>query len=343
MNFEKFPSVEQFRSVVRRVTDHANLPTLALTLTLTFTGTVKLHGTNAGIRVNFTDEEYWAQSRGRDLSMVDDNAGFCAFTWLNVYEILDLRKELMWAMQSVGYYNMDNYSGAVFYGEWCGKGIQKGVAINALERMFVIFGIKLLRCDGRYEWLPDRLVRDVVSYDEDARIFNIFTFGSWKITIDFNRPELSQNNLIAYTEEVEKCCPVGKYFGVEGVGEGIVWRCITEPYNTDEYMFKVKGEKHSESRVKRLASMDIEKVNSIAEFADKVVTENRLQHGLEYLKENGLGLTMQHTGVFLKWLVEDCLKEETDTIEASGLTAKEVGKACGLKARVWYFQAIEER
>ena len=47
-----------------------------------------------------------------------------------------------------------------------------------------------------------------------------------------------------------------------------------KPYHCKD---KVKGEKHSSSKVKKLASVDVEKLNSIKDFVDYAVTESRLE------------------------------------------------------------------
>ena len=50
--------------------------------------------------------------------------------------------------------------------------------------------------------------------------------------------------MIEITEAVENECPVGKHFGVSGVGEGVVWTCVSEGWNDSGTWFKVKGEAH---------------------------------------------------------------------------------------------------
>ena len=50
--------------------------------------------------------------------------------------------------------------------------------------------------------------------------------------------------------------PVGKHFGNLGVGEGIVFTYLDEIGN--KYRFKSKGLKHSNSKVKTLASVNTE-------------------------------------------------------------------------------------
>jgi hypothetical protein len=130
-------------------------------------------------------------------------------------------------------------------------------------------------------------------------------------------------------------------FNINLVGEGIVWQCVTPGYEQSRVMFKVKGEKHSSSKVKTLASVDVEKVNSINEFADTVVTESRLTQGLEYLKVNNISIEPKSTPVFLKWIADDVVKEETDTLVASELEIKDVITRVKYVARTW-FLAQEE-
>jgi hypothetical protein len=175
----------------------------------------------------------------------------------------------------------------------------------------------------------------------EHRIFFINQFPTWELEIDFDYPELSSNKMIELTEEVEKECPVGKYFGVSGVGEGIVWKCHIEPYVGGDFMFKVKGEKHSVSKVKTLAAVDVEKVNSIKECVDKIITENRLNQGLDYLRTNHLEIIPQNLGIFIKWVTSDAIREELDTIVESGLIPKDVGSVASKVARDWFFRTTQ--
>ncbi len=98
---------------------------------------------------------------------------------------------------------------------------------------------------------------------------------------------------------------------------------------------------HGKSKVK-LASVDAEKVASVSEFVESVVTESRLNQGVEYLREQHLPLDQTSTGAFLKWIVNDVMKEEADTMEASLLTAKDVNGHISKKAREWFFAQIWE-
>src|ERR1700744_3145841 len=73
-----FPSIEQFRNVIRDVKDRANYHGIPLP-ELEFVGTVKLHGTNASVTIDTDTGELWAQSRSNVITPENDNAGFARF------------------------------------------------------------------------------------------------------------------------------------------------------------------------------------------------------------------------------------------------------------------------
>lgn len=319
----KYPSIELYKNIIRKVKERhdfqgkdengdvvykhlSNYPTMK------FVGTVKLHGTNAAI-VKHSDGRLEFQSRERVLSLEADNANFMQ-TMMSV--------DLDFLFTS---FKFNDY--CAVYGEWCGGNIQKGVAINGLPKMFVIFGVKV---DDKWVELPSYL------YSNENNIYNILQFPTYEIEIDFNAPELSQNKLIEMTLEVEDECPVGKYFGNVGVGEGIVFTAAED----QDYKFKSKGEKHSVSKVSKLNSIDTESLQEIKEFVELAVTENRLNQGLSVMQENGWTIEPKNTGEFLRWVVTDVLKEEKDTIDNSVLDDKKLKNAIVTKARIWYLNNL---
>jgi hypothetical protein len=207
------------------------------------------------------------------------------------------------------------------YGEWCGGNIQKGVAINGLSKMFIIFGYKI-----------DDVWCGISPQSNEQGIYHISQFPTYEVEIDFENPELIQNTLIEITNKVENECPVGKFFGVSGIGEGVVFQAFGNP----DYQFKSKGEKHSSSKVKSLNAVDVELVEEIKEFVDLAITENRLEQGLQYLQEMGFSLEPKSTGEFLSWIVKDVIKEEIDTIVANQFDVKKIKSAISVKARMWF-------
>jgi len=97
---------------------------------------------------------------------------------------------------------------------------------------------------------------------------------------------------------------------------------------------------HGKSKVKTLAAVDTEKVASIQEFIENVVTESRLNQGIDYLKEQNQPLNQTSTGIFLKWIVGDVIKEESDTMRDSLIEPKDVNGSISKKAREWYFSQV---
>lgn len=331
-----FPSINQFRNVVKTVREQACymgkndageaiFNPAPVYPKLSFTGTVKLHGTNAAIA--FDERGYTFQSRERVLTREADNAGFMAHMeqWLLPVSVM---------FQKIADLNNHNdvaISTIVVYGEWCGGNIQKGVAITGLPKMFVIFAVKI----------NDQWVETPNVSCPEASIYSTKQHTNFNIDIDFEHPEEAQNQLAKLTEVVEACCPVGLAHGIEGVGEGIVWRCDSNP--SSEYWFKVKGEKHSASKVKTLASVDVEAVEQINDFVTMAVTEARLEQGLHNLINEQLKpFAMTSMGDFIRWVHQDVLKEEADTLQASGIDYKKLGSPIALAAKRWFSNKLNE-
>ena len=323
----KFPSINQFRHCVREERYLAEQEGRT-DLKKKYRGTVKLHGTNAGVVWRPGKGGLTFQSRNRVLKVGDDNAGFAAY-----FSEEKNRYWLKLAMAEIALNNgVEPGSPLAVYGEWCGEGIQSGVAIAQLPKMFVIFAA---HAGGR--WLED--VR-FTPY-EDARVYSIMSFPTYEMEIDFAVPGLAQNDMVAITEQVEACCPVGKHFGVEGIGEGVVW--TPADVASSRYWFKVKGEKHSSSKVATLAAVDVELVAAKDELVNKVCTENRLKQALDHhLNEAKLTLEMRDIGHFLRWVFNDIEKEELDTITANGFAMKDLGKPISDKAKRFYMLEMQK-
>lgn len=339
--FCPFPEIGQYRQIVKTITEHnryigkdqngTSVYDFSKPLPVyKYTGTVKLHGTNAGVTIN-RDGEMYAQSRSNIISVGSDNAGFASF--------VESKKEVFQL-----FFNQLDFNGfdcITIFGEWCGGNIQKGVAINGLSKMFVVFDIKysyenIEQGDNMYA--SNELISSIKSPDNN--IFNIYNFTTYEVEIDFNRPEEVQNKIIELTLQVEDECPVGKHFGSVGVGEGIVFTYRNE--DGSKYRFKSKGLKHSNSKVKTLASVDTDKLNSIKEFVEYAVTENRLEQGVQTIFGTNGELDIKKTGEFLKWVVGDVFKEEMDTLVNSGLEPKEVTSAISVKGRDWLLEKINK-
>jgi len=335
-----YPSIEQFRNVISSINRQVSFAgfdeageaiynSLATKPTLTFKGTVKLHGTNAGVSYNYNDG-IWAQSRENIITPLKDNVGFAFFVhshenvFINLFDKLATNNKV----------DLSKFTLTIF-GEWVGKGIQKSVAISNLDKSLFIFGAKVSDPENEQKsyWIDTNDLRSPTD-----KIYNIEDYKTYSIDIDFNMPQLVQNDLIDMTIEVENECPVGKSFGFEGTGEGIVFVCN---FNGINYRFKSKGEKHSISKVKTLNSVDTEKLNSIAEFIEYAVTENRFNQAIEKVFE-GEKPDVKGIADVMRWMVADIVKEESDTLAANGLEPKEIGKYVSNKVRPMFFDLLNK-
>jgi hypothetical protein len=329
----KFGSIGQFKNIVKHVRDNAKYHGTPLP-TIKFTGTTKLHGTNFGIRLD-SDDAIRFQSREREISIESDNAGSAMFGERNVDLFRQTFANVLKARPDA------KGKTILIYAEFCAGNIQKAVALNQLEKMCVVFNITI--CDGeeKEELSKDEILSCLVK-SEEARIFCVYDFKTWEIDIDFNNPVAFQNQLFEWTTQVGDCCPVGKYFGVEGVGEGIV-------FSSDDfkYRFKVKDDRHVKGAhkvhtVKEVSPAEIERMNSIAEFVDTMVTEARLYQGIDKMKELGHPLENKSTSSYIKWCVQDTMKEEKDVIIASGFDVKEVMPKVSEKVKNFWCKYLEE-
>ena len=339
----KFPSIEQFRTIIATILRQFNFVGLDENgdaiydqtkpkPTLKFKGTVKLHGTNAAVSYNKTGG-LWAQSRENIITVEKDNAGFAFFVESNKEEFQKLITQVL--IEN----NLDSETHTVtIYGEWCGGNIQKGVGITNLPKSFFIFGVKVSPIVADEEELKTNPAY-WVDYEQlrapEVKIFNISDYPTWEMDIDFNMPQLVQNKLSELTIAVEDECPVAKAFGFSGIGEGIVW---STNLNGNVHRFKVKGEKHSSSKVKTLAAVDVEKLESIQSFVEYAVTESRFKQALENVFPNDEPIENKKLGDVIRWVVNDVIKEEMDTMVENKIEPKDVNKYLSSRVREMFFK-----
>lgn len=268
---------------------------------------VKLHGTNAAVRVS-PEGVIEPQSRNRTLTPEDDNHGFAK--WATAQS---------WPTYTNSY---------VVFGEWVGQGVQTGVALSQLEdKHFVIFAM-LWSADGNleagYEYNPERL----------SGLFPGHRVMPWYgpvMYFDFQSENTGPVSwLNAAVEGIDKLCPWTKSeFGIEGVGEGLV--CYPLDLPLEGFMFKVKGASHAEggaapAKAKPPVSADV------VAFAESVATEARF---LQFLPAE---VTMKNIGPFLGAVCKDIQREAADEMAASGLEWKVVNPSVVKVAREWYMK-----
>lgn len=343
MKMIKWPSIEQFRNVVHTVTNHTHYAGKDANgdavydhtkkrPKLRFEGTVKLHGTNAAVGFSAKGQEMWCQSRENIITPEKDNAGFAMFVH-GKKEVFEQMAVDIALLRDIPLEVVESQDILVF-GEWCGGNIQKGVAISQLPKMFVVFGIAFVDSDGNKTHLTRKQVESIY-FDKDSNVHCIYDFPTFEMEIDFEHPEMSQNELSNLTIAVEDRCPVGAELGVEGIGEGIVWRCVEDGYSDSGFWFKVKGEKHSASKVKTLPQVDEARINSLNELAMQLTPAWRLEQMVQSTFDtlNGGTPDIKRMGDFIKAVMGDIAKEELDTIAASGFNMKEVSNPVSKIAR----------
>lgn len=284
--FRHFPSIQSFGNFVEELKEHHRGDEL-----LDLEGTVKLHGSHADVVWDASSGETWFQSRNRVVTLGFDNAGFVQF------------------MQSVPLDKLKQMVEGVYHGpvekillaaEICGGSVQKNVALQKLPKMVVLYAIKV-----NNQWEDFSKYKDVEL--PEHRVYNIYRAPTFHAQLDPRNPSLVYPKLMELTNHVENECPFALALGVHGTGEGIVWR-VKQLEQHSSMWFKTKGDKHCTSvTTKREAST---KAKHAKEFAVDAVQPRRLEQGLEYLTEHNIKHSKEHLGTFLKWLVDDTLREE---------------------------------
>ncbi len=297
-----------------------------------FTGSVKLHGTNASICYDGTN--LWAQSKENILTLEKDNYGFAFFVESNKEYLINLLQKYIDENKLINI--------ICIYGEWAGKNIQKNIAISQLEKTFYMFGIKyeyIKSEDHIWDKNPNPIL-DKISNGNTIR--SIYEFEIYNIDIDFENTSIAQNQMLKYTKEVDEQCPVGKALNVSGHGEGIVW---VGYYENQRHIFKTKGENHSKTKVKILTLVDEIKEQAKREFANYACSADRLEQAWDKTFDTGgknIEPNIALTGTFMRYVISDVMEEEIDILANKNLEPKEVNKYISIVARRWFMEQLNK-
>lgn len=340
--FVSYPSIEAFKNVNHDLKKH-NGGGLAHLPTVKFTGTTKVHGTNAGIVLWFDSMDFQCQSRKRILSVgKQDNAGFAAYVESQYGR--EGVVELCGDVQARGL-------GVAVYGEWCGANIQSGVAVSGMEKQFVIFGACLiLGKDNAGGWIREWIDIDILNIGGLKWTHKITDFGTYEIDIDFNNVEPAIETLNKLRDDVENECPVGTRLNPSSenkIGEGIVWTGSDDAGNF--YMFKHKGDKHQKTgktrEIKVAKSYTDEQRAAVDAFIPLALSEGRLSQGLEVMNLEGVELDRKNTGNYIGWVMSDISRElrlEIAELETDHLISwKALTSPILQQVRAYWFEAID--
>jgi hypothetical protein len=329
MQHIRYPKIRQFKDAIKRVKsmatfiglDEDNNPIYDHSLSMpiiTFQGRVKIHGTNSGIQYDCKSGELVAQSRSQLVR--DGHFGFAQWVNSNREELTKIFKKQTFR---------EDIESIVLFGEWVGRGIQKGVGISQIEPIFILFDIVYKIKD------EEELLWETIPLVESGIFHEILNFTLFSVDVDFGNPVEARDKMEKFVEQVEKECPVAKKFGVSGIGEGIVF---TGTYKDQRVQFKVKGDAHKVVGSKEKIAITEEDLHSIQELVKYTVTENRVRQGIQ--DACGGELDKKHTGFLLKWIVKDIQSEEQDAIDTLGVTG--YTKYLSDAARKIFFRIIDD-
>lgn len=343
----KYGSIDQYRNIVKTIQWLSEKLPAGHPAEFQATLTEKIHGTNASVCFSEKDG-LWVQSKNNIITPENDNAGCAAF----VEERRELFIDLIRKIANIGVYGIDlNENIVTLYFEWCGGNIQKNSCVSGLDKRAIFFnhfkvsGLEEeVSDDGlvlNEDWLP---LPRIVFWEEhkENNLFHVSDFGEWKVTIDPNAPGVAQNQMVQLVEDIEAKSPIGLKFGEENIGEGVVgiiWHA------GEMYRFKVKGDKHSKTKVKKLNKADTETEAKINDFAQYACPAWRLEQawqtvfGIENEKREP---TVKATGNFLRAVHQDIIKEEIDVLQERGLTTKQVNAKISKIAREWFMEQLDK-
>jgi hypothetical protein len=329
-----WPEIEAFYNIRKYTAAHPEI--LNGNSTVLYKAKVKLHGTNAAVQVG-NNGVVECQSRTGIITPDNDNAGFARW----VLATCMAPHQNTW----------DKAKGHIIFGEWCGPGIQKSVAISEIpKKILAIFAARPLDGSDRLIVEPKDLASLIVGIPDtyvlpwfDPAAGRIVSGSQDPIQIDWSRSsddlQSTTNTINNWVAGVEAEDPwVKATFDVKGTGEGLVFYPVSQEHlgfaNFSNLVFKAKGEKHKNIKTAAPAQVNPEMAASVEAFVELVLTPARLEQGATAVG----GYDMKQTGKFVAWCLADVQKETTDELEASQLDWKQVQKPLGDKARIWYLE-----
>jgi len=261
-----------------------------------FIATEKIHGTNLGVEIN-KDDSLRFQSRN---NYTDANFFKCGEFFKNEYG-----KDMLFAIRNYGLDLMDKYNSkrVVFYGEFFGDGVQKGVKytqlidLKGLKRNYKLFDIWV----ENYGYLP----------------YN-------KINSDFFKKYFVK---IVEVGTLEKCLNFDvenqKTFYGEGIAEGIVIRPLSKDYvwGCERFVLKKKATKFAERQKTKKSYTPSPVVEKYSKIFKEYITENRLQN---VFSKYGVIINIKGLGLYMGLMLQDAWNDFIKDNDISSLEKKEI-------------------
>lgn len=306
-------------------------------------GTVKLHGTHGDILI-YHDNTIVFQSRNTvGLSPLKDNQGFAAAMSDKTAALLQLRDSCLSRWRDLHpARQLCQTHPVILAGEWIGTKIQKDVAISQLSRRFVIVSLSI-----NAEWQRDQDYADIAAPKYD--VYNISQAGVFRATLYPHDVQRTVADVEQLAEQVAAQCPFARLFGVEGAGEGIVWKPFSEStayHASPALWFKTKGGSFKQAsyqaprqRIEKKVGgrEDEEARRREAEMAAQSWCGTlRLEQGWDVLREKGIKRDAQGLGAFLTWIQQDILVEEKQSMQRAEIDEAVLKKEIARIAKPWY-------
>lgn len=284
--------------------------------TFTAHGNVKIHGTNMGISYWDDGNVTW-QTRNKVI-LPTESDGFGMTFYVNQLGI-DTIKQVLKPL-------LGDAKGIVLFGEFFGKGIQKGVGVSELNKSFMVFAITKVYDDvdrdGKHCWKRVHVPLDSIIAIPENNFYNVNDFKQFSQVVD-PYSQSSIDGIMEHTLSVEALCPVATTIdpNIEcKVGEGIVWSATVELESgqSTRIIFKSKGEKHKRAvgsvMPKVTKQYTVEQNIAISNFFEVAMSKDRLEQGFEYLVQSGKEVNVKSTGLYIKWVVGDVQKEHSNDV-----------------------------
>jgi hypothetical protein len=306
--------------------------------TISLIGYVKLHGTHADIVVHNDDKIVLQSKNVSNITIANDNLGFAAAMADKTEAILHLRDRYVERWKAINpSLSLDPQCPVTLAGEWIGTGIQKDVAVSQLSRRFVIVSVAI-----NNSWIEDKYYREYEA--PEASIYNVSRAGTFNVDLDPNNMPRTLKTVEICAERVALTCPFALEFGIQGEGEGIVWKPASEELNANPALwFKTKGGRFKPSFTPKpeMLPVGVQAQQDAADAAARAwCTRERLLQGWNYLKEVGMKRDVTSLGAYLKWMQNDILVEEEGMIQEQKIDKETLRWSITKIARLWYMQRV---
>lgn len=350
MQLIKFGSIEQLDTVFKTIQHYSQLngfdennkpiynnnelPKLEVKLS------EKIHGMNGG--VNYSNKEgFYVQKRREVITLDNDNGGFAFFCKTNEKVLLDLINKLSKQYNI----NFDTHRITLF-GEFAGDGIQKKSALTGFKKKFILFQYfkvsnvneELRETDTN--WLENKVNNQWIASEEND-IYNIMNYFTQDIIIDFNQFEESKSKLENLVLKIEESSPLGEFFGKKGnIGEGLIGNFL---FNGDKISFKVKGQKHTNTRVYKPKVQDDELIKKKMDCAYQVCPAFRLEQFWQEIFgfNNEKTPDIKYLKDFIKKVIQDINKEDLFKISEFNLEPKAIYPYVSKICQKWFIEQLK--